>query len=69
MPLTFHHHQLPNGLNIAAEANPDAHTSAVGFFVKTGTRDEDKPLMGVSHFLEQMMFKGTARRSARDGNR
>jgi predicted Zn-dependent peptidase len=69
MPVTFHHHRLPNGLTIVAEANDDAHTSAVGFFVKTGTRDEDKPVMGVSHFLEHMMFKGTARRTADDVNR
>jgi predicted Zn-dependent peptidase len=65
----FHHHQLPSGLTVVAEQNDDAHTSAVGFFVKTGTRDEDKPVMGVSHFLEHMMFKGTARRSADDVNR
>jgi predicted Zn-dependent peptidase len=67
--LQFHHHQLPNGLTIVAEQNDDAHTSAVGFFVKTGTRDEAKPVMGVSHFLEHMMFKGTARRSGDDVNR
>jgi len=65
----FHHHKLPNGLTLIAEQNDDAHTCAVGFFVKTGTRDEDKPVMGVSHFLEHMMFKGTSRRSADDVNR
>ncbi len=65
----FHHHQLPNGLTLIAERNDDAHTCAVGFFVKTGTRDEEKPVMGVSHFLEHMMFKGTSRRSADDVNR
>jgi len=69
MPLAFEKHVLPNGLTIVAEINPEAHTSAVGFFVKAGTRDEDKPLMGVSHFLEHMMFKGTARRTADDVNR
>ncbi len=69
MALTFQHKQLANGLTVIAECNDDAHTSAVGYFVKTGTRDEDKPLMGVSHFLEHMMFKGTARRSADDVNR
>ena len=69
MALNFHHHELPNGLTVIAEANDDMHTAAVGFFVKTGTRDEDKPVMGVSHFLEHMMFKGTARRSADDVNR
>ena len=68
--MNFHHHQLPNGLTIVAEANPDAHTSAVGFFVKAGTRDEEKPLMGVSHFLEHMMFKATTGgRTADDVNR
>lgn len=60
---------LPNGLTIVAEENPSAHTSAVGFFVRAGARDEDPALMGVSHFLEHMMFKGTARRSADDVNR
>ena len=69
MPLDFKHTTLPNGLTVIAEINPDAHTSAVGFFVMTGARDEDPTLMGVSHFLEHMMFKGTARRSADDVNR
>ena len=65
----FHHHRLPNGLTIIAECDEAAHTAAVGFFVKTGARDEDSALMGVSHFLEHMMFKGTVRRSAQDVNR
>ena len=69
MPIAFHHHRLPNGLNIVAETNPDAHTAAVGFFVNAGTRDEEADVMGVSHFLEHMMFKGTARRTADDVNR
>jgi len=69
MPVTFHKHVLPNGLTVIAETDPDAHTSACGFFVKTGARDEAAPLMGVSHFLEHMMFKGTERRSADDVNR
>ncbi|MEM6393369.1 MAG: pitrilysin family protein [Planctomycetota bacterium] len=69
MPITFQQHTLSNGLTVLAESDPDAHTSAVGFYVKTGARDETAPLMGVSHFLEHMMFKGTARRSADDVNR
>lgn len=69
MPLRFEQHRLPNGLTIIAECNDAAHTSAVGFFVKAGSRDEDKRVMGVSHFLEHMMFKGSARRSADDVNR
>lgn len=69
MSTTLERTQLPNGLTVLAECNPKAHTSALGFFVQAGTRDEDRAVMGVSHFLEHMMFKGTARRSAADVNR
>jgi len=69
MPVDFKHTKLDNGLDIVAEVNPDAHTSAVGFFVKAGSRDETAEVMGVSHFLEHMMFKGTERRTAADVNR
>jgi len=60
MPLQFQRATLPNGLTIIAETDEGAHTAACGFYVKTGARDERTPLMGVSHFLEHMMFKGTA---------
>ena len=69
MPIDFKQHTLSNGLTILAEINDNAHTAAVGFFVKTGARDETPDVMGVSHFLEHMMFKGTAKRSAEDVNR
>jgi len=49
---------LDNGLTIGAEIDPRAQSVGVGFFVKTGARDEDPGVMGVSHFLEHMMFKG-----------
>ncbi|MEM9346420.1 MAG: pitrilysin family protein [Planctomycetota bacterium] len=69
MPIDFKRHTLSNGLTILAEVNDDAHTAAVGFFVKTGARDETPSVMGVSHFLEHMMFKGTEKRTAEDVNR
>jgi predicted Zn-dependent peptidase len=69
MPLTFHHHQLPNGLDIVAEINPDSYSFAAGLFVKTGARDEDPKLNGVSHFLEHMMFKGSEKYTWEDVNR
>ena len=59
MALTFKHAQLPNGLDVVAEVNPDAHSFAAGLFVKTGSRDESPEVNGVSHFLEHMAFKGT----------
>lgn len=69
MPITFRQERLPNGMTVLAEVDPAAHSAAVGFFVKTGARDESAKVMGVSHFLEHMMFKGTERLSAEDVNR
>ncbi|MBL8758122.1 MAG: insulinase family protein [Phycisphaerae bacterium] len=69
MPYSFQRAVLPNGLTVIAETDPAALTASAGFFVRTGARDEAPALMGVSHFLEHMMFKGTARRSSDDVNR
>jgi len=69
MALTFHHKKLANGLDVVAEANPDAHSVALGLFVKTGARDEQPEVCGVSHFLEHMMFKGSQRYTWEDVNR
>src|SRR5436190_22937256 len=69
MPLTFQHTQLANGLDIIAEVNPDAHSFAAGLFVKTGSRDESADVHGVSHFLEDMMFKGSDKYTWEDVNR
>jgi len=65
----FERHRLANGLEVVAECDPAAHSAAVGFFVRTGARDETPELAGVSHFLEHMVFKGTASRSADEVNR
>lgn len=67
--MQFRQHRLENGLEIIAECNPAAHSTALAFFVNTGSRDESDELWGVSHFLEHMVFKGTPRRSAADVNR
>ncbi len=69
MALTFHKTTLPNGLDIVAEVNPDSHSFAAGLFVNTGARDEDMAVNGVSHFLEHMMFKGSAKYTWSDVNR
>ncbi len=69
MTVEFKERVLPNGLTVIAEIDPRAHSSAAGFFVRTGARDEPAELMGVSHFLEHMMFKGTEDISADDLNR
>jgi predicted Zn-dependent peptidase len=68
MPVTYRETFLPNGLRVAAEVDSGAHTAAVGVFVRTGARDEPTELMGVSHYLEHMMFKGSAQRTATEVN-
>ena len=67
--MEFLEHKLPNGLTVVAECNADAYSTAVGFFVETGARDETAAQAGVSHFLEHMVFKGTPTRSGEDVNR
>ncbi len=67
--MKFEKTTLANGLQIVAEINEDALSTSLGFFVRTGGRDETDEISGVSHFLEHMVFKGTDRRSAEDVNR
>src|ERR1043165_8778727 len=56
---------LPNGRTVLSEAMPDRHSVSVGVWVRNGARDEPPEWLGVSHFIEHMMFKGTERRDAR----
>lgn len=67
--MPFHTHTLPNGLQILGETLDTSLSVALGFFVRTGARDEVTAECGVTHFLEHMIFKGTERRSALDVNR
>jgi predicted Zn-dependent peptidase len=66
--MEFKKKQLENGLTIIGELNKGAKSAAVGFFVKTGSRDESDDINGVSHFLEHMLFKGTDKLSAFEVN-
>src|SRR5690606_13681317 len=56
---------LPNGLRVITEAMPHATSVSVGVYVRVGSRDESDEAAGSSHFLEHLLFKGTAERSAR----
>ncbi len=57
---------MANGMRVVIERMPHVPSASAGFLVLTGARDEIAPLAGVSHFLEHMMFKGTAKRDWRD---
>ena len=67
--MEFKKKELSNGLVIIGEVNESAKSAAVGFFVKTGSRDESEQINGVSHFLEHMLFKGTEKLSALEVNK
>jgi predicted Zn-dependent peptidase len=57
--------RLPNGLTVATEAMPHVATATLGVWVGAGSRHEREAEHGLSHLIEHMAFKGTARRSAR----
>jgi predicted Zn-dependent peptidase len=57
---------LDSGLTVATEHVPGTRSVAAGVWVGVGARDEPTSLSGASHFLEHLLFKGTAQRSARD---
>lgn len=62
-------HNIGTGPEIVVLHDPAAFTASFGWFVKTGARDEQQEIAGVSHFLEHMVFKGTQRRTAEEVNR
>src|SRR5215831_12298462 len=57
---------LSNGLTVISDPMPQLESAMLGVWVNAGTRNETRPVMGVSHMLEHMAFKGTQTRSARD---
>lgn len=54
---------LQNGVRIISEHVPHCRTAAVGIWVDVGSRDEHDLNNGCGHFVEHMLFKGTAERS------
>lgn len=57
---------LPSGLRIISEQQAGVRSASIGVWVGVGSRDETPTLHGCSHFLEHLLFKGTAERSALD---
>ncbi len=55
---------LPNGLQVVTEDIRSTGTYSLGVFVSVGSRHETPSLHGASHFLEHLLFKGTATRTA-----
>lgn len=55
---------FPNGVRVVTEHHSHTQAVSVGAWIDNGTRDEPNSLVGVSHFVEHLVFKGTKKRSA-----
>ncbi|HET6505049.1 MAG TPA: pitrilysin family protein [Amycolatopsis sp.] len=55
---------LPGGLRVVTEQVPSVRSATVGLWVGIGSRDEPPSVAGAAHYLEHLLFKGTANRSA-----
>jgi len=59
-----HKSTLSNGVRVLSEPMPQMVSATIGIWVENGSRYEETPQNGVSHFIEHLLFKGTKRRSA-----
>lgn len=57
---------LPNGVRLVTEHINTVRSAALGIWVGGGSREEGDSESGAAHFIEHMLFKGTAHRSAQD---
>ncbi|MDN4473614.1 M16 family metallopeptidase [Demequina zhanjiangensis] len=57
---------LPGGVRVFTETIPGMRSATIGAWFGVGSRDETDEHAGSTHFLEHLLFKGTARRSALD---
>lgn len=57
---------LDNGIRVVTEQMDSVRSVSTGVWVGVGARDESEALSGASHFLEHLLFKGTAGRTAQD---
>ncbi|MBP1532133.1 MAG: insulinase family protein, partial [Alphaproteobacteria bacterium] len=55
---------LANGLRVASVERPQTETVSFGVWVNTGSAYETSEINGISHFIEHMVFKGSAKRTA-----
>jgi len=62
--MTIESTTLDNGLTVVSHTMPHLKTVSAGVWVASGSRHERDAEHGISHLLEHMAFKGTARRSA-----
>jgi predicted Zn-dependent peptidase len=64
--MTINQATLPGGMRLVTDRMDSVESVSLGVWVNAGARNETADINGVSHLLEHMAFKGTARRSALD---
>lgn len=64
MPAQYQKIKLKNGATLVMESNAHVRSCSIGVWLRIGSRYESANLNGVSHFLEHMVFKGTAKRNS-----
>jgi predicted Zn-dependent peptidase len=52
---------LESGVRVVTERVPGVRSVALGFWIATGSASEEPAQAGISHLLEHMLFRGTAR--------
>jgi predicted Zn-dependent peptidase len=57
---------LDSGLRLITERMPQVRSVTIGVWLTRGSRHETDERSGIAHFVEHMLFKGTATRSAED---
>ena len=58
--------QFDNGLCLLTESMPEVRSVSFAAWLTRGSRHESEARAGIAHFVEHMLFKGTARRSAQE---
>ncbi len=62
MSITWQISELEHGLRVVTTPMPTSQSVSVNVFVGAGSRGEVPRTMGIAHFLEHMVFKGTPKR-------
>ena len=57
---------LGTGLRLITESMPHVRSVSIGVWLTRGSRHESEDRGGIAHFVEHMLFKGTATRTAED---
>jgi predicted Zn-dependent peptidase len=58
--------ELSNGQRLVTEKLDHLRSVCMGFWIPAGSRDEPAPLVGTTHFIEHLLFKGSSKYTAEE---